>query len=291
VKRVILQSLALCLVFQSSTPALAEEGGGMNQGDVTRKLHGTTKAKAIIDMRLPVSGAVTSTQRKMGERVHAGDILLQIDNRDAQENSLLRKAELQRSEAEASLSRKQWQRKRANHEKGLIADLDLETSYLEYQQDLAELKIAEARLQMALIHLNNYRLVALTDGVILSDGPAQGQFLSTGEPALSVLDDSSLSVVVQLSQAEIALLHENALSLRQQDPGGPEFGITRVAPRTLKHSTLIEVEVAPLHGLLGTPTVGTLIPLQLSRTGLQELQNEISIGGLANREEAAHSDH
>lgn len=286
-----LQRLALCLLLSIPATTSAGPSSQSNNREIVRKLHGITKANAIVDMRIPVTGIVRSTQRRMGDRVQAGEVLLQIDNREAQENLLLRQAELQRSEAENSLAYKQWQRMRTSHEKGVIADLDVEKSYLEHLQRQAERKIAEARLHMAEIHLDNHRMVALTDGVIVSDGPPQGEFLSAGEPALNLLDDSTRSIMVRLSEPEIAHLLNNTLSLQQQKQSGLTFSISRVAPRTLQHSTLIEVEVTPPHSLSGKLIVGTLVPLQLRTTPLQEVTSARSLGSLENHDKGLRSGH
>jgi RND family efflux transporter MFP subunit len=133
-----------------------------------------------ISIGVRVPGRIDAYEVEEGDFVHKGEVLVRLDDRDYR--AALRKAEASLALAQANLvlKRKQAERMRELHERGLIATQDLDVAETELAVAQATVQQAEAEVTSAQVNLDYTTLTAPTDGVILAKLKEVGEIAVPG---------------------------------------------------------------------------------------------------------------
>ena len=150
---------------------------------------GTARARQAVDLLPDSSGRITRIAFRPGDRVEAGEILVELDDRAEQAD--LKAAEATLAEAQAAFSRQE-----SLNQSGSSSDAA-------YQTARAALLRAEAERDRALVALEDRSLRAPFAGVIGLTDLVEGQLIDTATP-IATLDDLSV-VEVDFSVPEILL--------------------------------------------------------------------------------------
>ena len=137
---------------------------------------GTTLARESVDVVAEVPGRIRSINFEEGERVEAGDVLFELDNRREQ-------AEVRELQAQVQDARVRYRRSRALFEDNSVSEAQVD-------EDRAALETAEARLSAAETRLDERFIRAPFDGVTGLRDVSTGAYVSAGTP-LTTLDDVS----------------------------------------------------------------------------------------------------
>jgi RND family efflux transporter MFP subunit len=149
----------------------------------------------------PVSGVVTAVSTGAGERVTAGQALVELDKRPF--SSALRKAEAQahkhklnRDEAERELSRT-----RELYERTVISVHDLQVEEIAFASAEADYASARAELETARLHLEYASVQAPFPGLVLEVAVAPGETVINTEhatPMITLAQDRPMTAQAQL---------------------------------------------------------------------------------------------
>ena len=137
---------------------------------------GTTLARESVDVVAEVPGRIRSINFEEGERVEAGDVLFELDNRREQ-------AEVRELQAQVQDARVRYRRTRALFEDNSVSEAQVD-------EDRAALETAEARLSAAETRLDERYIRAPFDGVTGLRDVSTGAYVNAGTP-LTTLDDVS----------------------------------------------------------------------------------------------------
>ncbi|MBM1142594.1 efflux RND transporter periplasmic adaptor subunit [Alcanivorax sp. ZXX171] len=158
--------------------------------DGGRRYPGRVMATERSQLAFRVSGQLVELPVKDGQRVEEGQLLARLDPRDFQN-------ELDRSQADAELAEKNYQRGRVLAERGVIAESELDELLSRYHQARAAFKLARDNLSYT-------RLLAPYDGVVASTEQENHQFVQAQEPVMNLQSSATIDVRFSVSQSFIS---------------------------------------------------------------------------------------
>jgi RND family efflux transporter MFP subunit len=190
--------------------------------DHTLRIHGngTIESQHTLDLVTLVGGQVIYSKGdlKSGLMVKAGEVLLKIDDREAQNytrqarsgliNAIVSLIPQLKNDGQNSVYQK-WS--------SYLEQLNIETT-----PDLPEITDAQERIRVSMhnifnqhamvknaeITLERHTIRAPFDGYLLSDGAKLGAWLAPGQIAASIIDPYKLEIAVPLAVSELKLLSD-----------------------------------------------------------------------------------
>ncbi len=187
------------------------------------ELRGTTHAAELVEVRVRVRGYVKERSFQGGERVKAGDLLLQLDAREFEASLKQATAELaavqgRRKLAEIELSRLQ---EIANRGAGTPVELDRAKASLEVATAQADL--AAAAVETTEINLGYTQIVSPISGRLSIRMPEVGSLMDPQSNALvaTVSDDSVIHARYTIDEAYILELRRENENRRPGEDGRP----------------------------------------------------------------------
>lgn len=133
-----------------------------------------------ISIGVRVPGRIDSYTVQEGDLVHKGAVLVRLDDRDYRASLKRAEASLELAKANLLLKRKQAERMRDLHGRGLIAAQNLDIAENELSVMQAEVHRAEAEVASAIVNLDYTRLTAPTDGIVLAKLKEVGEIAVPG---------------------------------------------------------------------------------------------------------------
>jgi membrane fusion protein, multidrug efflux system len=191
-----------------------------------------------VSVSAQTTGTVLNVRVEEGNRVRAGDLMAELDSREA--SAQMERAQAVLANAKASFERAQ---KLEASDLTSAADLDAVRSSFE---------IAQADVELWRTRLAFCRITAPVSGVVTAKDVERGSSVSTNKVMFEIADDSLLVVRVRVSELDIVQLEPGRRVSLQLDayPGVQLDGhIRRIFPSADPASRLVPVEVV----LDGTP--------------------------------------
>jgi RND family efflux transporter MFP subunit len=174
-----LASFAIASLAACGAKSSADNAGGAPQAmpvqvlvASTEKIADTTEYLSILKSRHSatinpqVEGYVTKIFVKSGDRVRAGEPLLQIDPLKQEAYVSSQDAARVAQEATVRLAKTNWERAQKLSEAGVISKSDYDNAQASYDSAVAQLKSLEQQLQQQQVELRYYRVSAPMDGII-----------------------------------------------------------------------------------------------------------------------------
>lgn len=168
-----------------------------------------------------VSGAIVELPVKVGDSVKAGQMLLRMDARAANQEAKASSAQVEAARAALVLADKDYQRQKLLFNKQYISAAQLERAESQFKSAsaLAHAQIAQASAVQT--QSGFYVLTAPYAGVVAEVPAMLGDMAMPGRPLMTVYDPSALRVTATLPQARIANLVAGQ-TINIEFPGMPE---------------------------------------------------------------------
>lgn len=147
-------------------------------------------------------GRIMARYVDQGQRVSAGDLLMKVDSKDAEEQVASARSALTSAQASADLAYSTEARYRQLHEANAISDLTMDQVANKSDLARAQLDSAQAALARAQNNLGFTLLTADRDGVIGSTMYEVGQVVAAGTPVVTIIDDSRKDVYISLTEKQ-----------------------------------------------------------------------------------------
>lgn len=167
-----------------------------------------------------VAGAVVALDAKVGDAVKAGQVLVRIDARAAEQNAAASDAQVQAARALLEMATKDFERQKQLFQKNYVSRAALdhaESQFRSTQAQVAE-QLAQARAART---QSGFFVVKAPYAGIVSDVPvALGDMAMPGRPLLTLYDPAALRVTVAVPQSAAVGLAANA-AIKVQLPGLP----------------------------------------------------------------------
>lgn len=194
---------------------------------------GTLEPVARVLVAAQEEGVVTAVAVREGDRVRAGQVVVELDDRQV-------RAELTQAEASVEEARARWRRVETLRAEGVMAEQDVDAAR-------AADRIAEARLEALRTRLSFTRIQAPVSGVVTARHVEVGDLASPRAALLELAAGDGLLLRVPVSELEVVRLAEGDVADVTVD-ALPELRlqgrIARIYPAADSASRQVTVELA-----------------------------------------------
>ncbi len=165
-----------------------------------------------------ISAAVIETAVDVGDEVSQGDVLIKLDCSNYLIQQRINQASLERSTSQLTFARSQLARANNLKKKNSISDELLDQRRTELKVALADKILQEQNLALSDINVDDCEVKAPISGVITQRMVSKGDYATTGQPLISLIDRTAIEVEADLLQAEIDSLQlADDISLEHAD--------------------------------------------------------------------------
>lgn len=198
----------------SATPAAAANGAAASAFD------GVVEAVRQTVVAAQVPGAVVQLDVKVGDRVKAGQLLLRIDARAADQNAAASDAQVQAARAALDVATKEFERQKQLHSKAYISQAALEQAEAQFKATQAQVNAQLAQAGAARTQSGFYLVRAPFAGVVAEVPVQLGDMAMPGRPLLTLYDPAALRVTAAVPHTVATQMGAGALP-RIELPGLP----------------------------------------------------------------------
>lgn len=270
---VVVIILALVMYFNRAKPlevVLVKVEPGIVEATVSNNRAGTVKACRRAKMSPPAGGQISKLKVKKGERVVAGQVLLELWHKDlhAQEDLAQEQFKTMQSRAKeicavAEAAQRDAERSTQLREQGFISSQLLDKSLTDAKARKAsceaakgEVEQSSSRIDVARASLDRMTLRAPFAGIVADISGELGEYATPSPPgiptlpAIDLIDDSCLFVSAPIDEVDAAVVKIGQQARITLDAiKGKQFAgkVQRIAPYVLeleKQARTVEVEVA-----------------------------------------------
>lgn len=179
------------------------------------------QVEAVRDATLSaqVQGAVVQLYVQAGDRVTAGQDLVRIDARAAQQNATASAAQVEAARAAQQVASKEYDRQKQLFQKQYISQAALDRAEAQWRASQAQVQAAQAQAGAAATQSGFYVIKAPFGGVVGQVPTTVGDMAMPGKPLLSVYDPAQMRVTAALGQSQAALLRSTEGHVEVEVPG------------------------------------------------------------------------
>lgn len=150
-----------------------------------------------------VSGYITEVNVVEGQKVSKGEVLIQIDQRDYENNLKQAKGELASIEARRRDAERNYRRLVDLLSKGAVSQQQFDTSSAQYNDVKAKYDAIASQVAQAELNLSNTKIVAPVDGFIAKKSVEVGQLAAPGVPLIGFIDAGERWIIANFKETEI----------------------------------------------------------------------------------------
>jgi multidrug efflux system membrane fusion protein len=170
------------------------------------QLNGRLEWVHKIDMRVLYDGVVSKVNVKVGQLVKKGDVLLQLDSREAKAKLIKSKALVASTTADFTIADDELKRSIELYDRGLIAEEELKNSKAKHIETSAKKDSALASQTLAKIALERTTLRAPTNGIVVTQNIWKGSVIYKTyqkEPLISIAPNDKMLARILVNSATI----------------------------------------------------------------------------------------
>ncbi len=248
-------------------------GAGQNYETVP----GTVMASQQIQLGSRLSGYLRGLQVHVGEAVHAGQLLFQVDPADVDSQVAQAQASLAQAEANFADAQSNYDRFQKLYAAQAIPQKQWDQVRSQYQMAKAQVAAARAGTGSAAAQLRYARVSAPFAGVITEKFLQNGDLVAPGHPVLSLANPHVLEVDCSVGSAAFATLHVGQSLTILEDGKSLTATVRDLVPVAdpVTHSHLVKLSLPADSGVqagafvqVQIPHVGKTSTLQIPRAAL-----------------------
>lgn len=190
-----------------------------------------------------VPGAIVALSVKAGDRVRAGQELLRIDARAAQQQVAGSGAQVEAAQAALQVAGKELERQRALLTKQYISQAAFDRAQAQWEAAQAQVKALQAQQRVAQTQSGFFVLNAPYAGVISEVPVTLGDMVMPGRPLLTLYDPAALRVTAAVPQTLREAVAGQLNAVRYELPGVPG----QAGPQAPAHAQLLPTVDAASH--------------------------------------------
>ncbi|MFZ5815951.1 MAG: efflux RND transporter periplasmic adaptor subunit [Bacillota bacterium] len=156
-----------------------------------------------IPVTAKVPGRVVAVHKQMGDPVEEGELLVELEVRDAANQYAAAQAQLAQAEAQLVEVQRQADRLEVLLKQGAISRQQAEQIQTQLALAKAQVQAARAQLDLAGANLERTRITAPAKGVLASRSVEPGALVGAGTPLFQLVDLSQVVVNTGVAEAEV----------------------------------------------------------------------------------------
>lgn len=200
--------------------ALATAAVQSSRSGQTAGFDGVVEAVRQTVLAAQVAGAVVALEVKAGDAVKAGQVLVRIDARAADQSAAAGDAQVRAARASLDLATKDFERQKQLFQKNYISQAALERAESEFKSTQAQVAAQLAQAGATRTQSGFFVVKAPYAGIVSDVPVALGDMAMPGRPLLTLYDPGALRVTVAVPQSAAVGLAADA-PLKVQLPGLP----------------------------------------------------------------------
>ncbi len=212
-------------------------------------IDGVVEATRQSTVSAQISGRVKALNFDVGDRVSKGQVILRIDESEA--NQALAGSQAQLAQAQAALgnARLNYERSRQLFEQKFISQAALDRAKADFEMAEAQAQASAAGAQQSVLAQSYTAVVAPYAGVVSARMVEMGEMVTVGKPLMTGFDPAELRIVVNVPQYKLAAIGAKpnvSIEVPELKRWLSPAGVTvqpSADPRT--HSTLVRINLAP----------------------------------------------
>jgi multidrug efflux system membrane fusion protein len=227
------------------------------QGQVAQaQFDGVVEAVRQTTLSAQVPGTVVQLAVKVGDTVKAGQLLVQLDARAANQGTAASQAQVGAARAGLEASARELERKRQLFAKNYISQAALDQAEAQFKVGQAQLDAQKAQVGLAQTQSGFYQLRAPFAGVVTAVPIEQGDMAMPGRPLVTLHDPSKLRVSVALPATVSRSALASPLTVELPGTATPSLQVAAdlvewlptVDPQTLTRQ--MRIKLPPLTGVV-----------------------------------------
>lgn len=251
-------TLFIAAFFAGSATALEAD-----DNTLVRQILGEIHSVRQQELHVEVTGKSSSSRLALGSVVHKGQLILQLDDREARGRFREAAAVLKNWKSKLAVAVLQLERAEKNYQRGVIPLADIEQIRANKIQLHSEVERAEATLDILELAVQKHRLLAPFDGVLSQATPHNGERLQPGNAVAVLIDQTQLTVRASLSPDEVLALTAGNLELRELTALTEPLAIREISPAANPKTGMVGLE---MYCCSGNVIPGQTLTLGLFRT-------------------------
>lgn len=205
---------SLALAAELASVAASVDGLARTDG-----YDGTVEAVRQTVVAAQVPGAVVALPVKAGDQVKAGQVLLRLDARAAEQQAGAAAAQVLASRAAQDAATREFERQKLLFQKNYISQAALDRAEAQYKATQAQSAAQVAAAGAARTESGFYVVKAPYDGVVADVAVVLGDMAMPGRPLLTLYDPAALRISASLPQSALPRLDASSAKPALQLPG------------------------------------------------------------------------
>ena len=201
---------AAALAFVSALPVLAAGDELATTVVASSPAAGTASFDAVVEavrqtvVAAQVAGTVTEIAVKPGQTVNAGQLLVRLDSRAADQTAVASDAQVQAARASLAVAMQEYERQQQLLQKNYISQAAFERAEAQFKATQAQVSVQLAQASIARTQSSFFVVKAPYAGVVAEVPVTVGDMAMPGRPLAIVYDPSALRVTATVPQTAIA---------------------------------------------------------------------------------------
>ncbi len=210
-------SVALTGAMAATPNTIAAQSAATGAGETN--LDAVVEAVRQATLSSQVPGAIVALHVKAGDSVRAGQALMQIDARAAQQHVVGSSAQLDAAQAAQRVAAKELERQQQLFQKQYISQGALDRAIAQWESAQAQVQAVQAQTQVAKTQTGFFVIQAPFSGVISEVSVTLGDMAMPGRPLLVMHDPSALRISAAVPQALLGGLAARLKAVRYEVQG------------------------------------------------------------------------
>jgi len=255
------------------TPLPTVEAAAVKRGtlDLTAHYLGSIEPLTKSDISARITGNILSITKREGDRVHEGEVVINIDDRELIDRAMAANAEMLATMQKLAGAKSSYETQKSIYERdailykaGAISQEAFERSraaldgakavVLAYEESLKGL---EKNISIAKTQAAYARIAAPYSGVVSKRWAEPGDLAVPGKPILTIEKASSYKLLVQIPQEELSSIRPGTTAILNSGELTASAKVNRVYP-ALGKNMLATVEILLSSSPFGLPSSATI---------------------------------
>ncbi len=205
-ERLMMKMIGLMLLIAAPLCAaepLATAPVQMREVEQTYSIDGVVEATRQSTVSAQISGRVKGIFFDVGDHVNKGQVILRIDEREANQTLAGSRAQLSQAEATLQNARLNYERSKQLFEQKFISQAALDKAKSDYDVAQAQAAASEAGAEQSALTQSYAAVIAPYAGIVSARMVEMGEMVTVGKPLMTGFDPSQLRVIASVPQDKL----------------------------------------------------------------------------------------